>query len=169
MAVKESNDLFELHADFCKAIASATRLRIVALLRDGEQAVGKLAEATGSSLANISQHLRILRSHDIVRTRKDGRVVYCRLRDPRLVGACELTRSILLGAMKERGALGSRSEASLRRLSRKLAPEAGAFSAAPSQLSSRNGSEPRSVARTSGSPDSLHGSSRSKTRKENRS
>jgi DNA-binding transcriptional ArsR family regulator len=112
MGVKEeeSKELFELHAEFCKVIASATRLRIVALLRDGELAVGTLARATGSSWANISQHLRILRNHDIVRTRKEGRVVYYRLRDARLVQACELIRSILLEAMRERGALGRRSE-----------------------------------------------------------
>jgi DNA-binding transcriptional ArsR family regulator len=143
MDVKESNELFELHAEFCKVIASVMRLRIVALLRGGEQPVGKLAEATGSSLANISQHLRILRSHDIVRTRKEGRTVYYRLRDPRLVDACELIRNILLGAMKERGALGRRSEeAPRRRLSRKPAPKAGAVSPAAGRLPSRYMSKP---------------------------
>jgi len=131
MSAKKSNEIFEVHAEFCKVIASATRLWIVALLRDGERAVGELAEATGSSPANISQHLRILRNHDIVRTRKEGRVVYYRLRDPRLVDACELTRNILLGGMKERGVLGRRSERSARRSTRSSGHEAGGFTPPP--------------------------------------
>lgn len=108
---KESEDVFELHAEFCKVIANSTRLKIVSVLRGGEQSVGALAKAAGSSLANVSQHLRILRDHNVLRSRKEGRTVYYRLRDPRLVEACELTRTILLGGIQERGTLARRSEA----------------------------------------------------------
>jgi DNA-binding transcriptional ArsR family regulator len=111
MKHKESEDLYELHADFCKVIANSTRLKIFSALSDGEQSVGSLAKATGSSLANVSQHLRILRDHNILRTRKEGRTVYYRLRDPRLVEACKLTRTILMGGIQERGALARRSAA----------------------------------------------------------
>jgi DNA-binding transcriptional ArsR family regulator len=167
MGGKSSNELFELHAEFCKAIASATRLRILELLGEGEQAVGKLAEATRSSLANISQHLRLLRNHDIVRTRKEGRTVYYRLRDPRLVAACQLTRSILLGAMEERGILGRCLQASPQPLSRrKLKPEPGTFSPEPRQFLSRNGSKQESKARTLKAADSVCGFTRPKPRQE---
>ncbi len=108
---KESEDIYELHAEFCKVIANSTRLKIVSVLRGGEQSVGTLAKAAGSSLANVSQHLRILRDHNVLRSRKEGRTVYYRLRDPRLVEACELTRTILLGGIQERGTLARRSEA----------------------------------------------------------
>jgi ArsR family transcriptional regulator len=110
MKIKESEDVFELHAEFCKVIANATRLKIVSVLRDGEQSVGRLAGAAGCSLANVSQHIRILRDHNVLRSRKEGRTVYYRLRDPRLVKACELTRNILLAGIQERGTLASRSE-----------------------------------------------------------
>jgi DNA-binding transcriptional ArsR family regulator len=103
------DDIFGLHAEFCKVIANATRLKIVSVLRHGELSVGRLAKATGASLANVSQHLRILRDHSVLRARKEGRTVYYRLRDPRLVEACELTRNILMGGMRERGALARRS------------------------------------------------------------
>lgn len=112
-------EMFQLHAEFCKIVANPIRLQIIALLEAGEQPVGKLAEATGSSLANISQHLRILRTHNVVRTRRDGRVIYYSLRDPRLVEACELTRSILVDGMKERGSLGRSSERSAKRAGRR--------------------------------------------------
>jgi DNA-binding transcriptional ArsR family regulator len=103
------DDIFGLHAEFCKVIANATRLKIVSVLRHGELSVGRLAKATGASLANVSQHLRILRDHSVLRARKEGRTVYYRLRDPRLVEACELTRNILMGGMRERGAIAQRS------------------------------------------------------------
>jgi ArsR family transcriptional regulator len=114
-------EMFELHAEFCKIVANPIRLQIIALLKTGELPVGKLAEATGSSLANISQHLRILRGHNVVRTRRDGRIIYYRLRDPRLVEACELTRSILVEGMKERGTLGRSSERAATRDNRRSA------------------------------------------------
>jgi ArsR family transcriptional regulator len=102
---KETDEIFELHAEFCKVIANSTRLKIVSLLRDGERGVGWLAQSTGLSMANVSQHLRILRDHHVLVTRKEGKAVYYRLRDPRLVEACELTRSILVGGMNARAAL----------------------------------------------------------------
>ncbi len=94
-----------MHAEFCKVIANPTRLMLISRLRDGEATVGELARGIGASLANISQHLRILRGHDIVRTRKAGRSVHYRLRDPRLVKVCELTHAILLGGIQQRSAL----------------------------------------------------------------
>ncbi|MGB9604641.1 MAG: ArsR/SmtB family transcription factor [Bryobacteraceae bacterium] len=101
----ESAEIFALHAEFCKVIANPTRLMLISRLRSGELTVGELVKGTGASLANISQHLRILRDHDIVRTRREGRSIYYRLRDARLVQVCELTRAILLGGIRQRGAL----------------------------------------------------------------
>jgi DNA-binding transcriptional ArsR family regulator len=101
----ENLEIFALHAEFCKVIANPMRLMLISRLRNGELTVGELVRGTGASLANISQHLRILRDHDIVRTRKEGRSVHYRLRDARLVEVCELTRTILLGGIQERSAL----------------------------------------------------------------
>jgi ArsR family transcriptional regulator len=98
-------EIFVLHAEFCKVVANPTRLMLISRLRDGELTVGDLVRGTGASLANISQHLRILRDHDIVRTRREGRSIYYRLRDARLVQVCELTRAILLGGIRQRSAL----------------------------------------------------------------
>ncbi|MGQ9918268.1 MAG: ArsR/SmtB family transcription factor [Bryobacteraceae bacterium] len=102
---EENPEIFALHAEFCKVIANPTRLMLISRLRNGELTVGELARGTGASLANISQHLRILRDHDIVRTRKEGRSVHYRLRDARLVEVCELTHAILLGGIQQRSAL----------------------------------------------------------------
>jgi len=68
-------------AESFKALGDPTRLRILALLFDGERSVGDLAEHLDVSQSAVSHQLRILRTLDIVRYRKDGREVYYALAD----------------------------------------------------------------------------------------
>jgi DNA-binding transcriptional ArsR family regulator len=96
-------DIFELHADVCKTIAHATRLKILALLGGKEMSVGELAEIIGVSLPNASQHLALLRAQGLVTSRKDAQSVLYRLADRRIIQACTLIRSVLLDRMKQRG------------------------------------------------------------------
>ena len=109
MQLAEDREIFNLHADFCKVIAHPTRLMIIATLGDGELTVGQIVEAIGVPLANISQHLRILRDRNLVHARKEGRSVFYRLQDSRLVGVCQMIRSILLDGLQKRGELARRA------------------------------------------------------------
>ena len=60
-------------AGVTKALGHPTRLRIVALLCEGDMHVGSLAEALGSPQAIVSQQLRILRMSGLVSVaRVDG-------------------------------------------------------------------------------------------------
>ena len=71
-------------ADILKAVAHPLRLRIVAILANGDAHVGALAERLGASQPVVSQRLRILRMYGLVRDRReDGRSVY-RLAKPQL-------------------------------------------------------------------------------------
>jgi DNA-binding transcriptional ArsR family regulator len=54
-------------------LSATARLHIVLLLADGEHDVGTLAEATGHSVATVSQHLSKLKLAGVVRARRDGR------------------------------------------------------------------------------------------------
>jgi DNA-binding transcriptional ArsR family regulator/rhodanese-related sulfurtransferase len=65
-----------------KALASPQRLEILELLAQGERTVESLAEETGLSLANASQHLKVLRAAALVEGRKQGLFVFYRLADP---------------------------------------------------------------------------------------
>jgi len=65
-----------IHADFCRVLASATRIMIIWLLADREKTVSELAEALDLSIANVSQNLRIMRDKGAVVARKDGQKVY---------------------------------------------------------------------------------------------
>ncbi len=53
-------------ADVLKALAHPLRIRIVAILCEGEENVSGLAERLGAGQAIVSQQLRILRSHGLV-------------------------------------------------------------------------------------------------------
>ena len=68
-------------AESFKALADPTRLRILALLFEGECGVGDIADHLAVSQSAVSHQLRLLRSLDIVRFRKDGREVYYDLAD----------------------------------------------------------------------------------------
>ncbi len=64
-------------AEFLKALAHPLRLRIVAMLCEGEESVGQLAERLDVQPSAVSQQLRILRMHHLVGvTRRGGFAVY---------------------------------------------------------------------------------------------
>lgn len=63
-----------------EGLANPTRLLIVeSLAATPEMRVSELAELCMVSQPRMSWHLRILRKAEIVRTRRDGREVFCRL------------------------------------------------------------------------------------------
>jgi DNA-binding transcriptional ArsR family regulator len=103
----ERPNIFELHANFCRSLSNPKRLIILAVLAKGEKSVSELAEASGVTLANISQHLAVLRGHNIVKSRKEGQTVYYSITDTRLIDACNLIRAVLLDGMKRQGIIAS--------------------------------------------------------------
>jgi len=81
----------------CGVFAHPLRLELLQLLHErGECAVGDLAEATGVRMANLSQHLAVMRSTNIVLSRKEGVSVYYRLADSRIIQAFDLITEVLL-------------------------------------------------------------------------
>jgi DNA-binding transcriptional ArsR family regulator len=76
-----SEEVIMTMAESFKALADPTRLRILALLFGGERGVSDLADHLEVSQSAVSHQLRILRSLDIVRYRKEGREVFYDLAD----------------------------------------------------------------------------------------
>lgn len=104
----------ELYGQFARigsALASDKRLELVDLLAQGPRHVDALAAETGMSVANVSQHLQVLRNARLVETRREGnRVVY------RLAG--DSVRDLWLAVRT----VGSDRLAELPRLAREYAP-----------------------------------------------
>jgi DNA-binding transcriptional ArsR family regulator len=66
--------------DHFLAFANPTRLRILERLGSvGEESVNDLAAFLRMSQPRISWHLRMLRVGGVIRTRREGRQVYCSL------------------------------------------------------------------------------------------
>src|SRR5579863_10484844 len=76
------DSLRQFKAEIFQALAHPTRIAILDLLRDGELTVGSFVERLGLEQANLSQHLAILRSKQMVSARKAGNQVFYSVRDP---------------------------------------------------------------------------------------
>lgn len=76
--------LFENFARVARALASANRLEILEALAQGERGVDGLAQASGMSVANTSNHLRIMREGGLVKSRKEGTQVIYSLSDEKV-------------------------------------------------------------------------------------
>ena len=84
--------LREYKANIFHALAHPTRIAIVELLRDGECSAGTIQERLGVEQANVSQHLSILRSRQIVTSRKEGNQAFYSLRNKVLIKVLDLMR-----------------------------------------------------------------------------
>ena len=63
-------------AERAKALSDPTRLTLAAALREGEElCVCDLSWIAGRSQNLVSHHLRVLRSHGVVCSRRDGKLV----------------------------------------------------------------------------------------------
>lgn len=87
-----SQELRQFKAEIFQALGHPTRIAIVEQLRKGETAAGKLIEQLGLEQANASQHLAVLRSKQIVISRKEGNQVFYSLRDPALIEVLDILK-----------------------------------------------------------------------------
>jgi ArsR family transcriptional regulator len=70
-------------------LGDPTRLRIVRTLHDtGECSVREIADTSGTSVANASQHLARLREAGLVERRRVGKTVRYQIADPTIEALC---------------------------------------------------------------------------------
>jgi ArsR family transcriptional regulator len=72
--------LYDL-ADFYKVFGDSTRLKILCALLNHERCVGDISEAIGINQSAVSHQLRVLRQNDLVKFRKDGKIIFYSLDD----------------------------------------------------------------------------------------
>src|SRR5213592_4311328 len=77
-------ELFDSLASVAQALGSGRRAEIVDLLAQGERSVEEIANEISQSVANTSQHLRVLARSGLVRSRRDGTRVFYRLASERV-------------------------------------------------------------------------------------
>jgi len=70
-------------AKYLKSMSHPIRLKILCLLLGGELAVGELLNQVGTTGANLSQHLRMLRELGVVVSDKKANIILNRIADKR--------------------------------------------------------------------------------------
>ncbi|MEW8658338.1 MAG: metalloregulator ArsR/SmtB family transcription factor [Candidatus Thiodiazotropha endolucinida] len=73
------HDLFNEFSRVAKAMSNGYRLELLEFLAQGERSVDALAQVSGLTVANTSQHLQQLRQAGLVSNRKEGHKVFYRL------------------------------------------------------------------------------------------
>jgi len=86
--------LFAQFAAVAKSLGHAHRLELLEQLAQGERSVEVLADRTGLSVANASQHLQHMRRGGLVTNRRDGKFVYYRLADDAVLDLLAALRRI---------------------------------------------------------------------------
>lgn len=81
-----TTDTFKPLVDTLKVLAHPLRLRILALLREGELCVCEVAQVLGQAPSTVSEHLTGLRRTGLVREWKVGRWVHVALSDEATAG-----------------------------------------------------------------------------------
>ena len=94
--------IFEIQSEFCRAIANPKRLRILNEIENNKITVGELAITLDLAVSNVSQHLRILKDAEIVKTEKIGQNVFYSITDTRIIDICQLMREIISNLYEKR-------------------------------------------------------------------
>lgn len=86
-------------------LGDPTRLRVLSALHEaGAATVGEIAEHSGVSIANASQHLGRLAMGGIVTRRRQGRTVVYQISDPSIEQLCAIVCSRVMPAAAEQTA-----------------------------------------------------------------
>ncbi len=93
--------LREYKASIFHALAHPTRIAIVEALREGEISARAIQDRLGIEQANLSQHLAILRSRQIVANRKEGNQVFYSLRNKVLLRVLDMMRQYFQAHLSE--------------------------------------------------------------------
>src|SRR5688572_29173002 len=91
--------LYQVKAEFFKALGHPARVRILEVLAEGERSVKDLLPEVGIEPSHLSQQLAVLRRANLLRTRRDGASIYYAIKDRRTVRLLATARSILLSSL----------------------------------------------------------------------
>ena len=88
--------IFEIQAEFCKAMGNATRLQILHILRERPMTVSEIIEELNKNQSNISRQLAVLRSVGVVSSDRNGTKMRYRITDEKVGKVCDLVQKVLL-------------------------------------------------------------------------
>jgi ArsR family transcriptional regulator len=100
-----AQEVSQLEAELCFALADPTRILILYALEDGPRNVTELVAALGITQPTASRHLKILRDRGLVQPERSGVIIHYHLHDRRILQALDLLRSVLRDRLMKRANL----------------------------------------------------------------
>ncbi len=100
-----SQEIRQLHADICSALADPTRILILYSLAESPSSVNELVTHLETSQPTISRHLKILRERGLVSANRQGQMVTYSLTDVRIIDALDTLRAVLRDSLARRANL----------------------------------------------------------------
>ncbi|MBE9211717.1 helix-turn-helix transcriptional regulator [Plectonema cf. radiosum LEGE 06105] len=82
------SDVVQQVAEYFSLLSEPMRLRLLHLLRYEEKCVQELVEATHTSQANVSKHLKVMWQAGILSRRSEGTCAYYRVEDQMIFELC---------------------------------------------------------------------------------
>jgi len=81
-------------SELFKVMSNPKRLEIMNIIKDKEVTVNEISKILGTRKSNTSQHLAYLRYVGIVTARRDGKNIYYKLVDPKVVEPIKILSEI---------------------------------------------------------------------------
>ncbi len=88
-------------AEYFSVLSEPTRLRLLNLLRDGEKCVQELVDATQTSQANVSKHLKVMVQAGILNRRAEGTSAYYSVSDELIFDLCGMVCDRIASRIEE--------------------------------------------------------------------
>lgn len=94
--------LYEIKANLFKALAHPARIRVLEILsaNQGPTAVAEILTETNMEATLLSQHLAVLKRHQVVRADRVGNAVYYELAHPSISDLLVIARTFLADTLK---------------------------------------------------------------------
>lgn len=97
----EHRPLYEVKANLFRGLSHPVRVRILeVLVATPGVSVADLLADTGLEASNLSQHLSVLRRHNLVVAERRGSFVYYRLAYPEVADLLTVARTLLVGILE---------------------------------------------------------------------
>ncbi len=90
------DNIYSAIAGMAKAFSNANRLEIIDLLANGEKTVEQIAAQTAITVANASQHLQIMKTSRLVKSRREGTFIWYSLNGRAAYAAWKALRDLAL-------------------------------------------------------------------------
>jgi ArsR family transcriptional regulator len=91
--------IFDIQAEFCRAMGNPTRLQILHILRERPMTVSEIMTKLELSQSMISRQLSVLRSVSVVVGERHGNEMIYRLANEKIGEVCDLVRTVLMEEM----------------------------------------------------------------------